>query len=241
MDRYKKEFMSGLDISKRELTDLKEAFKKEKFKELFKEYVDEVNDPKNQALYEKELIQLEKERGVDSVLLRPTPGYVIKTSVENNCQAYINVCYNEKIEKPTSAPTERNGETGANWTVPHVFSKGRMEMNKEGVEILVYDVLFHPMALDLAHRLPEFKKLVDDTAMTAVEDGDNVKLDRLNARVVKSNFVGGKHPCILRKAANTGKIPDAFDIPGYPFPDLEKDPEPVIKDMGKREVCNLYV
>ncbi|KAF6206787.1 hypothetical protein GE061_018023 [Apolygus lucorum] len=46
MDRYKKEFMSGVDVSKRELKELKEAFKQDKFKELFKEYVDEVNDPK---------------------------------------------------------------------------------------------------------------------------------------------------------------------------------------------------
>ncbi|KAF6206792.1 hypothetical protein GE061_018028, partial [Apolygus lucorum] len=130
MDRYKKEFMSGVDVSKRELKELKEAFKQDKFKELFKEYVDEVNDPKNQALYEKELLQLEKERGVESTFLRPTPGYVIKTSVENDCQAFINVCYNEKIERPSSVKMVKDGQEGEHWSVPHVFGKGRMEINK---------------------------------------------------------------------------------------------------------------
>uniref|UniRef100_A0A0A9ZGU2 Protein kintoun n=1 Tax=Lygus hesperus TaxID=30085 RepID=A0A0A9ZGU2_LYGHE len=240
MDRYKKEFMSGVDVSKRELKELKEAFKQDKFKELFKEYVDEVNDPENQALYEKELLQLEKERGVDSTFLRPTPGYVIKTSVENDCQAFINVCYNEKIERPSSVRIVKDGKEGDNWSVPHVFGKGRMEINKEKVEILVYDVLFHPMALDLAHRNPEFKNLVNDTAMTAVEDGDKVKLDRRNARIAKSSFVGGKFPCLLRKKSDKEKSPDVWEMPGYPYPPIEKDVAPVVKEIGDRKMNGRY-
>ncbi|BES95999.1 Protein kintoun [Nesidiocoris tenuis] len=236
MDRYKKEFMSGIDMSKRELNDLKEAFKKDKFKELFKEYIDEVNDPKNQAIYEKELLQLEKERGADSTFLRPSPGYVIRTSAEGDCQAFVNVCYNEKIDRPQCEPVVRNGQTGSNWSVPHVFSKGRMEMTRDGAEMLVYDVLFHPMALDLAHRNADFKELVNSTALAAVEDAENVKLDRRNARIdERQKFVGGKHPCLLRKKAKSdGAKEDIWDLPGYPYPKLEKDPESTVKELKEQ-------
>ncbi|CAA9998604.1 unnamed protein product [Nesidiocoris tenuis] len=236
MDRYKKEFMSGIDMSKRELNDLKEAFKKDKFKELFKEYIDEVNDPKNQAIYEKELLQLEKERGADSTFLRPSPGYVIRTSAEGDCQAFVNVCYNEKIDRPQCEPVVRNGQTGSNWSVPHVFSKGRMEMTRDGAEMLVYDVIFHPMALDLAHRNADFKELVNSTALAAVEDAENVKLDRRNARIdERQKFVGGKHPCLLRKKAKSdGAKEDIWDLPGYPYPKLEKDPESTVKELKEQ-------
>ncbi|KAF6206793.1 hypothetical protein GE061_018029 [Apolygus lucorum] len=115
-----------------------------------------------------------------------------------------------------------------------------MEISEEKVEILVYDVLFHPMALDLAHRKPEFKKLVNDTAMTAVEDGDKVKLDRRNARVVKSTFVGGKFPCLLRKKSEMEKRSDVWEMPGYPYPPIEKDVAPVVKEITDRKEDGRY-
>ncbi|KAJ8935310.1 hypothetical protein NQ318_010375 [Aromia moschata] len=73
------------------------------------DYVEELQDPKNKKLYEDEITQLEKERGVDVTFIHPKPGYVIKTSVNGNKKAFINICANDHIKKPTSSPTIKEG------------------------------------------------------------------------------------------------------------------------------------
>ncbi|XP_026329615.1 protein kintoun isoform X2 [Hyposmocoma kahamanoa] len=50
-------------LSRIDLENIQEAMKQKKFRDLLAEYCEEVRDPANQAIYQKEMTQLEKERG----------------------------------------------------------------------------------------------------------------------------------------------------------------------------------
>jgi len=71
-----------LDITKDEFNRFKEALGQEEFRKLFFDYVEEIQDPENRKIYEEEITQLEKERGVEVRFIHPQPGFVIKTTFE---------------------------------------------------------------------------------------------------------------------------------------------------------------
>jgi hypothetical protein len=65
-------------------------------------YAEEISDPENRKLYEQEITQMEQERGMDVQFIHPKPGHVLKTSVDGDMKAFINICQNDKIGKPVS-------------------------------------------------------------------------------------------------------------------------------------------
>lgn len=62
-----------VDISRDEVNRIGEALKHEEFRKMFVEYCEEITDPENRKLYEKEITQLEKERGIDVQFINPEP------------------------------------------------------------------------------------------------------------------------------------------------------------------------
>jgi len=52
---------------------------------LLREYAEEISDPENRKRYEDEIAQLEHDRGMDVKFINPTPGHVLKTSIDGNC------------------------------------------------------------------------------------------------------------------------------------------------------------
>jgi len=94
--------LEDLNLSKDEIRRLGEAFQKDEFRKLFAEYAEEISNPENRAKYEADIREMEGERGVDIKFVNPEPGYVIKTTVDGQTKAFINVCKNENIGKPTS-------------------------------------------------------------------------------------------------------------------------------------------
>lgn len=71
-----------LNMTEDELKRLSEAMKKEEFRKLLIDYAQEISDPANRDLYEREISALEAERGVNVTFIHPDPGYCIKTSQE---------------------------------------------------------------------------------------------------------------------------------------------------------------
>lgn len=70
-DRWK-----DLNITEDEVDRIGKALKDEKFRKMFVEYAEEISDPKNRELYEKEIAQMEAEKGMDVQFIHPKPGYV---------------------------------------------------------------------------------------------------------------------------------------------------------------------
>lgn len=222
-----------LDISRDEVNRIGEALKKEEFRKLFIDYCEEISDPENRKIYEKEITQLEKERGVDVTFINPDPGYVIKTSSDGSTKTFVNIATSDKIDKPSNVSSvNADGQRGLNWSLPYTLSPPRRDMDKKNQLCHVYDVVFHPEALHLASRNASFRKLVNDTAIDAVQQAFKVDLDRANMKFPKITYKGLAKPTVIRKKINDFDMsdvePSPIDSIYPPMPDNTKT-TPVIK------------
>ena len=158
-----------LDVTREELNNLTECLKKEEFRKMLIEYVEEVTDPKNVEVYQNEITQLEKKRGVDVTFISPQPSYVIKTSVNGDRKCFINVCTSEHVQ-----PSFEQGDRGQ-WSIPHMLTPPRDDLDKKNVRCKVFDVIFHPDTIFLFLKHAKLRKIINDTAMDGVENNFNVR------------------------------------------------------------------
>ncbi|XP_019885188.1 protein kintoun isoform X1 [Camponotus floridanus] len=201
MDVYesRKKDWEDLEVSREELDNITECLKKEEFRKLLIEYAEEVSDPDNKRIYEREIAQLEKERGVDVTFVNPEPGYVIKTSVNGDRKCFLNISKNTVVGRPTSQPSYEQGHRGLQWSIPYTLIPPRDDFDKKNVRCTVFDVVFHPDTIYLASKNARFREIVNNTAMDGVENNFKVKLDRKNLKFPKISFKGITHPTVIRK------------------------------------------
>ncbi|KOX80466.1 Protein kintoun [Melipona quadrifasciata] len=200
-----------LDVTREELNKLTECLKKEEFRKMLVEYVEEVTDPKNVEVYQNEITQLEKARGVDVTFVSPQPSYVIKTSVNGDQKCFINVCTSEHVQ-----PSFKQGDRGQ-WSIPHLLTPPRDDLDKKNVRCKVFDVIFHPDTIFLFLKHTKLRKIIDDTAMDGVENNFNVELDRKNIKFPHTRYMGVCHPTVIRKPSK--------DVPEKKVGGLDIDPE----------------
>lgn len=223
-----------LDVSRDEVNRIGEALKHEEFRKMFVDYCEEISDPENRKLYEKEITQLEKERGVNVTFINPEPGYVIKTSADGTTKTFLNIATSDKIDKPSSvATTNHDGQRGLTWSLPYTLAPPRRDMDKKNQICHVYDVVFHPDALHLASRNTPFRTLVNDTAIDAVQQAHQVKLDRANLKFPKISYKGMAKPTVIRKRIDnydaSDMEPSPIDSIYPPMPDESKAKTTVMK------------
>lgn len=204
MSEESKRKFADLNMTKDELDRFSEAMKKEEFRKLLVEYAEELADPKNREQYEKEITQLEEERGMNVTFIHPDKGFCLKTTQNSDTKCFINICKNDKIDKPTSKAQEHNQKgkktTGLFWEIPHTCSPAREDHDHEKKRCIVYDVVFHPDSYRMGETNDRFKNLLKDSAMDTIERSYNVKLDRVNAKVLKNiAFKGRPTACVIKK------------------------------------------
>lgn len=177
MDAYdtRKKSWEDLDVTREEFNSFTECLKKEEFRKLLIEYAEEVSNPENRKLYEKEIKELEKERGVDVTFVNPEPGYVIKTSLNGDKKCFVNISKSETVGKPSSQPLYEDGHRGLHWSIPYSLSPPREDYDKKNVRCTVFDVVFHPDTIYLASKNPRFADIVNNTAIDGVESSFKVK------------------------------------------------------------------
>ncbi|XP_061172788.1 protein kintoun-like [Saccostrea echinata] len=220
-----KEKFEDLNLSSDEIKQIGEALKNEEFRKLFVEYAEEISNPENRKKYEEEITQMENERGMDVQFVHPKPGHCIKTSVDGNTKAFINICVNDKIDTPHSTPQVSNGRKGLHWQIPHAFSPPRDDIAKSGGKCKVFDVVFHPDTYRMGEN-PRFMKLVEDTAVEGIENQFGVKFDRKNLKPMKMKYKGVPVATVIRTRSNqatkksSNEEPDSVlkNIP-YPYDD----------------------
>ncbi|XP_058981513.1 protein kintoun-like [Musca domestica] len=197
--------VSQFDITKDEFERISEALKKEEFRKLFLDYIEEIQDPENRKRYEDEIKQIEAERGVDVIFVHPQPGFVIKTSRNGEQKCFINCAKNEHVGKPTSQVSlnHATGQKGLSWSIPMAQAPPRDDFDNNKKRCCVYDVVFHPDALYLAEKNSAFHKCLVDTALDAVEREYKVTLDRVNIKFPKLQYKGLPRPTVIRKLSKT--------------------------------------
>ena len=134
--------MKDLKISPDEVDRFKNAFDDPEFKEIFLEYVKELQNPENKQKYESEIAAMEAQRGIDAKFIHPEPRECFKTA-ENASRrpVWVNIAVNALLEE---AKCERDeNKKGFMWSFPHSMTPPREELaNNEKVQ--VFDVVFHP-------------------------------------------------------------------------------------------------
>jgi dynein assembly factor 2 len=191
--------LEDLNLSQDEIKRLGDALKDEKFRKMLLEYAEEISDPENRRKYEEEIAQMEAERGMDVTFVRPDPGYVLKTSINGEKKAFINISKCDKIDKPSSERKQgSDGKAGLLWHIPHSFAPPREDYDKEKNRCQVYDFVIHPDTYRMAESNERFRKLVEDTAMDGIEKQFEAKLDRKNVKRPKMKFKGVPTPTVIR-------------------------------------------
>ncbi|XP_029637546.1 protein kintoun [Octopus sinensis] len=227
-----------LDMTPEEMKRFGEAMKKEEFRKLLAEYAEEISNPENRKKYEEEITQLENERGMDIKFITPEPGHVIKSLINNKKKAFINICKNENIGKPTFTKENGPDRFGINWAIPHSLARPREDFDLKGEKCFVYDVVFHPDTYRMAQSNSKFKKLVHDTAIEAIEEHFNVTLDKkISTPKVKNNFKGVRTPTVVRTRREDGSTKTADDsdsiLNSMPYP---YDPNKTTKELTEEWV-----
>ncbi|KAH8284525.1 hypothetical protein KR018_002911 [Drosophila ironensis] len=228
-----------LDISNEEFGRFKEALDKEEFRKLFFDYIEEIQDPANRKIYEDEITQLEKERGVHVRFVHPTPGFVVKTSLDGELKCFINIASSPEVEPPQSevATNPEDGSRGLTWSIPMAQSGARDDVDAKNNLCKVFDVVFHPDALHLGTKNSQFRKCLIDTALDAVEREFQVSLDRTNLKYPKLDYKGISRPTVIRTLAEN---PTAEEQEPHPlehmFPSKipTANPEPRVLPMKKK-------
>lgn len=192
-----------MNMTRDEIERLSEALKKEEFRKLLVEYAEEISDPANRQLYEREISKLEEERGMNVTFIHPEPGYCVKTSQNGAKKCFVNICKNEHIEKPV-CKRDGAGVGGAYWQIPHSCSPARDDLDtSDKSSCVVYDVVFNPDAYRMGETNQRFNKLLIDSAFETIENNFRVKLDKVNYKVLKNlKFKGKPTACVIRKSAN---------------------------------------
>lgn len=188
-----------LNLSTDEITRLERAFCDQTFKNLFGEYLREIQDPENQKTFEKEIIELERQQGKEITFLKPSPNYLLKTSVQGNTKAYINISSSVDVSKLIYETTEQSFTSGVKVSIPYALLPVQKGLCKKNESCLIYTVVFHSDTLKDAGNNAELKRVMKETAFSAIEKTFNVVLDRVNYKKSKKNFKGSLQMTIIRK------------------------------------------
>lgn len=231
-----------LDLSQDEVKRLGEALKDEKFRKMLVEYAEEISNPENRRKAEEEIAMIENERGMSVQFIHPEPGYVLKTVVDGSVKTFINICQNDKIEKPKAKKqVGPDGKWGVMWQIPHSFAPPRDDYDKSQKMCKVFDVVFHPDTYRLAKSNERFKKLVEDTALDGIECQFGVSLDKKNVKRPKLKFKGVPQATVIReRMKETSDVLEPDDILSkmpYPYDNKtssEKSKENEVKHATKK-------
>uniref|UniRef100_A0A3B4Z5A2 Protein kintoun n=1 Tax=Stegastes partitus TaxID=144197 RepID=A0A3B4Z5A2_9TELE len=229
--------LKELDMTAEEMDRLTKALKDDKFREMLRDYAQEISEPENRRKYEAEIQLLEQERGNSIEFIHPQPFRAIRTSVDGKHKCFINICASDKVGKPESkCVVSEDGRRGQSWSLPHSLPPGRQDRDHKGNQILIYDVIFHPDTLHIASKNKRFMDMVEGTAIQGIQDAFKVSLDKNNVREMRRKYKGTPQPCVIRKPipGYKAKVPSEQPDPlAFPYPD-EKRPTTLPETKPKK-------
>ena len=132
----------------------------------------------------------------------PTPGFVAKTrsATRKGAKVFINVCSSDHVDKPAPVDSDTNAEE-VQMRIPMSLGPPREDLDKNGEVCTVYDVVFHPDAVEGALGEAEFRSFVMQLTVHQVQQKyqDELSTDMTFPKV-KGNYKGiAPLPQIMRK------------------------------------------
>ncbi|XP_029134466.2 protein kintoun [Labrus bergylta] len=219
--------LKELNMTVDEIDTMAKAFKDKKFREMLRDYAEELADPENRKMYEEEIKLLEQERGNTVEFIHPEPFRAIRTSLNGKQKCFINICGSDKVGKPEcKVGTSPGGRRGQCWSLPHSLHPGRENTDAEEKKIMTYDVVFHPDTLHIASKNKRFMDMVESTAIEGIQNTFKVTLDKNNVReMTKIKYKGTPQPCVVRKPTPGHQRKEASEKPdplAFPYPDEKR-------------------
>ncbi|TDH74068.1 hypothetical protein CCR75_005928 [Bremia lactucae] len=163
------------------------AMKDPLLRSLLDEYMQEMSNSNNQIKKEQSFAQREHDENVlfSNQLIKPTPGFVVKTTWDNSQKIFINVCSNPTIEPSNNYfHGSRNQQFKTSWKIPYLVGPERVELDHRGHQVPTFDVCFHPHVLEYAQTRVGYQDLVVQTCLEAIEA--NLRVSRHAAKAVLS-------------------------------------------------------
>merc|ERR550534_2296895 len=115
------------------------------------------------------------------ILVRPVPGFVVKTRLLQGSQAgtkvFFNVCSDPHVEKPHEKTLEGMGEDQFGVRVPLSVGSPIEDFDKKKDPCLTLDLVANPDTIAEANGSTEFREMVIRLCMAAVEQKYNWRLD----------------------------------------------------------------
>lgn len=140
----------------------------------------------------------------------PLPGFVAKTvSATNKGQkVFINICQSEHVDPP--APVENQSDTEeVQYRIPLSLGPPREDLDKDGAVCRVYDVVFHPDAVESSLAQAEFRSFVMSLTLHQIQQKYNDELSSdIKYPKLKGNYKGvAPLPQIMRKKGTRPRLP----------------------------------
>jgi hypothetical protein len=175
----------SFEMTNHEAEQLSKSLKNEEFRKLLFDYMEEISDPKNRALYEQELAQLEAEKGVKLRFVNPCAEFEATFDKKH----HLNICSSPEIARPESKAMAG----GVSWSLPYSLSQPRQEAS-----LTVIDCVFHPDTIAKCSET-RFKQMVIDTAIDGIAQRFQIKLG--NPKISKAKSKAKLPSTVIREAA----------------------------------------
>jgi len=230
--------MKDLKISPDEVDRFKNAFDDPEFKEIFLEYVKELQNPENKQKYESEIAAMEAQRGIDAKFLHPEPRECFKTAEHSSRRpVWVNIACNSQLEE---AKCERDeNKKGFMWSFPHSMTPPREELAKNE-KVQVFDVVFHPNTYRMGESNDKFMNMLRETALDAIRKSFDVVLDKKYDIDEDQKYFGTPTPTLMRSKMVDKKPITEADI-ADPRADvgLRKDLEKFIQEKRAKSKSTI--
>lgn len=132
---------------------------------------------------------------VDTVPCRtvtPNPGFCVKSFTKpDRKKIFVNVCTTDAIPSPRDISTEElrnilNSDDPSNYRLPMSLGEGRIEKDKSGLPITVYDVAINPDFFEKIQREPLFQSFFLTVAFEGLQDKYQFEADMQSCIILKN-------------------------------------------------------
>ena len=148
----------------------------------------------------------------------PSPGFVAKTvsATRKGQKVFINVCQSDHVDPPAPYETQNDAEE-VQYRIPMSLGPPREDLDRDGGLCTVYDVVFHPDAVENSLAQVDFRNFVMSLTLHQIEQKFKDELSQdIKFPKVKGNYKGvAPLPQIMRKK---GMPPSRPDIVGETTP-----------------------
>lgn len=138
---------------------------------------------------------------VPSKLVKPTPGFCVKTFTKpDNKKVFVNICLTDAIICPRDISNEElmqilSSEDPSSYRVPMSIGEGRTEPDKSGVPATVYDVAINPEFFKKIEKDDLFQTFFLTVVFEGLQDKYQFEIDMQKYTILKNRKSIGTLQC----------------------------------------------